>query len=313
MADFVSLDGYNVRDDNAMRKVNPTGTGYLSINRKANTTIGTKSVALGNNNTASGSQSYAEGSNNVSSSINSHAEGSYNIASGIDSHAEGNGNTASGVQSHAEGYNTTATAPNSHAEGTSTLAKGDASHAEGSSTHAEGVQSHAEGDMCWALGINSHVEGYKTRATHKSQHVYGEWNELDTSTATSSYRGNYVEIVGNGSAENSRSNARTLDWSGNETIAGTLTQNSDARLKVIHDTPIPDLSTIGTYVFNWLENTNHDDKDHIGYIAQDVEAIAPYLVREDANGYKSLDYIAVLVAKVAALEARVRELETNAN
>ena len=32
----------------------------------------------------------------------------------------------------------------------------------------------------------------------------------------------YVEIVGNGNAS-TRSNARTLDWSGNETLAGKLT------------------------------------------------------------------------------------------
>ena len=31
-----------------------------------------------------------------------------------------------------------------------------------------------------------------------------------------------MEIIGNG-AENNRSNARTLDWNGNETLAGNLT------------------------------------------------------------------------------------------
>ena len=48
---------------------------------------------------------------------------------------------------------------------------------------------------------------------------------------------------------------------------------------------------------------------HLGYFAQDVEAIAPYLVDEDAMGYKSLDYNAVFVAKIAALEKRIAELE----
>lgn len=36
----------------------------------------------------------------------------------------------------------------------------------------------------------------------------------------------YAEIVGNGEDNNNRSNARTLDWEGNETLAGSLTLGS---------------------------------------------------------------------------------------
>lgn len=36
-------------------------------------------------------------------------------------------------------------------------------------------------------------------------------------------RGTYVEIVGNGKNPSTRSNARTLDWNGNEWLAGGLT------------------------------------------------------------------------------------------
>ena len=48
----------------------------------------------------------------------------------------------------------------------------------------------------------------------------------DPSTANANSRGTYVEIVGNGTMSGtteSRSNARTLDWSGNEALAGSLT------------------------------------------------------------------------------------------
>ena len=64
-----------------------------------------------------------------------------------------------------------------------------------------------------------------------------------------------------------------------------------------------------------MEKKNQDvdgEKDklqHIGYIAQDVEQAAPYLVGEDANGYKTLDYIGLLCAKVDQLERKVAELE----
>jgi hypothetical protein len=49
------------------------------------------------------------------------------------------------------------------------------------------------------------------------------YNTLDPSSETVDNKGNYVEIVGNGTADNARSNARTLDWSGNEVLAGKLT------------------------------------------------------------------------------------------
>ena len=117
-----------------------------------------------------------------------------------------------------------------------------------------------------------------------------------------------MEIVGWGTST-TRKNIRTLSNTGNMTIAGTLTQSSDARLKDVQG-EVPDLSGIRAVRFRWNDvNGEHDDKDHIGYIAQDVEKLAPFLVGDDSNGYKSLDYIALLVAKVEYLERRVAELE----
>ena len=86
---------------------------------------------------------------------------------------------------------------------------------------AYGVCSLTQGSNIVASGQYSHGEGWWTIANHRSQHVFGEYNVADTSSAIVSNRGNYIEIVGNGT-ENSRSNARTLDWSGTETLAGSL-------------------------------------------------------------------------------------------
>jgi hypothetical protein len=47
----------------------------------------------------------------------------------------------------------------------------------------------------------------------------------------------------------------------------------------------------------------------VGYIAQDVEKVAPHMVKNNEDGYKSLDYIALLCAKMEMLERRVKELE----
>ena len=55
------------------------------------------------------------------------------------------------------------------------------------------------------------------------RYVFGEFNVLDTGGTNNTTRGTYVEIVGKGTGNNARSNARTLDWSGNETLAGSIT------------------------------------------------------------------------------------------
>ena len=144
-------------------------------------------------------------------------------ADGLFAVAEGKGAVASGEGSHAEGDHTTASGSGSHAECGRTTASGSYSHAEGSYTTASGYSSHAEGSGTTASGHFSHAEGDRTIANHASQHVFGEFNIADPSSLVASIRGTYVEIVGNGTKETTRSNARTLDWSGNEWIAGNLT------------------------------------------------------------------------------------------
>ena len=127
------------------------------------------------------------------------AFGSGTIASGEYSHAEGAGPKASGAASHAEGYSTTAS--------------GQTSHAEGNRTEASSPNSHAEGDSTTASGNSSHAEGISTKAQGDSQHVQGKNNIADTTSA---------HIVGNGSSYSNKSNAHTLDWSGNAWFAGDI-------------------------------------------------------------------------------------------
>ena len=174
-------------------------------------------------NTTAGFRAHAEGDGTTASGNDAHAEGTSTTASNASAHAEGNGTTASGWASHAEGGGTKASGAQSHAEGGSTTAGGNLSHAEGGGTRASGYCSHAEGNGSQAYGDNSHAEGKSTIANTLSQRVFGEYNVPDPSNAAGSARGTYVEIVGNGTADNARSNARTLDWSGNEVLAGKLT------------------------------------------------------------------------------------------
>lgn len=166
----------------------------------------------------------AVGESTVASSVASFAEGSWSHATANYSHAEGESTTASGESSHAEGSSTEASGRCSHAEGSTSSATGDYSHAEGTmTTLASGVGSHAEGSTTTASGSYAHAEGDHTIANHKSQHAFGEFNVADASSAASTARGTYVEIVGGGTSPSVRKNIRTLDWSGNEILAGKLT------------------------------------------------------------------------------------------
>ena len=164
---------------------------------------------------------------NVASGSHSHAEGYGVKATGVRAHAEGYRTTSGGSGSHTEGHNTTATGQGAHAEGASTTASGPAAHAEGGQTTASGGRAHAEGTQTVASGSYCHAEGENTVANHKAQHVFGRFNIPDDSELAEFRLGNYVEIVGNGDVSTTegivRSNARTLDWYGNEKLAGSLT------------------------------------------------------------------------------------------
>lgn len=180
-----------------------------------------------NENGASGNYSLAFGRGNTATKGGSLAFGRNNSATGSYSAAVGYGNTALASSAHAEGDSTTASGQMAHSEGQGTTASGQDSHAEGYFTTASGELAHSEGRETTASGRSSHTEGQYTIATHRSQHAFGEYNEADPSVDGPTVKGNYIEIVGNGTADNARSNARTLDWSGNEVLAGKLTVGAE--------------------------------------------------------------------------------------
>ena len=165
------------------------GVDYVTAGQKTGTALGSSATAEGVSNTASGTQSHCEGQGNISSAAQSHAEGIGNTSSSTASHAEGGQNTASNQYAHAEGYQCTASALTAHAEGRTAVASGAASHAQNKFTIAAG----------------------------DSQTVIGKYNVSNTTSAL---------IVGNGSSDTARSNAATMDFAGNMTISGILTQGN---------------------------------------------------------------------------------------
>lgn len=141
---------------------------------------------------------------------------------GTYSYSEGYQTTSDGWYTHAEGKRTVASYDASHAEGAETRAIGLCSHAEGYSSHAEGSYSHAEGYGSIAQGNFSHASGLSTKALRKSQTVIGEYNDQDSQGNDGTERGKYVFIVGNGTANGTRSNAAALQWDGTLELASAL-------------------------------------------------------------------------------------------
>jgi len=102
-------------------------------------------------------------------------------------------------------------------------------------TNEDAEASHAEGWYSETRGPYSHAQNCYTIASGESQTALGKFNVADTTSAV---------IIGNGTS-NARSNALTVDWSGNVTASGTV---SAANLGgPYYDGDMDDLVTPGIY------------------------------------------------------------------
>ena len=227
------------------------GTAAMAVNRE-NIASGHNAFAEGYGNTASGNQAHAEGNQTRATAPQAHSEGWGTHSTNNGAHAEGDETIASGKYSHAEGEKTQAQADYSHSEGmqnitggsaysynsltaaedgaegtyahtegNTNIARGTASHAEGKHNFADGIAAHAEGFNNLTRGTAAHAEGQSTQAiahaTHAAgyhtiaasanQTVIGKYNVPDSESE-------YAFIVGNGIAENARSNAFAVKWNG---------------------------------------------------------------------------------------------------
>ena len=247
-------------------------------------------------------------------SYGSHAEGSYTMVYEDAGHAEGKLSISKGKISHAEGYRTIAGGKYSHSEGINTTASGESSHAEGSNTTASGKDSHAS--------------GLATLASNQSEFACGQYNKANT---------NQIFSVGIGTADNARKNAIYITTDGsisgdvqltnggtsmtglkilggiqatNGMIAPTYLNSSDERLK-------KDIETISENDIDKVKNVDlksyafkSDNSKHFGVIAQDVErAGLEELVVSSTEGIKSVDYISLLILKIAELENEIKNLK----
>ena len=115
--------------------------------------------------------------------------------------------------------------------------------------------------------------------------------------------------------DNTSSPSMTLFDSGNMTIAGTLTQNSDVRLKENIkpiESALDKVKQMQGVEFNKINSSTKE----IGVVAQEIEKIIPELVLEDKEGIKSVAYgniTAVLIEAIKEQQKQIEELKQQLN
>jgi len=310
--DGTQWDKLNVGESSTAGGHNVTASGTSSTAfGEGSTASGFGATALGQSNTASGYDAFAGG-------YNGSASGAYSVALGGSANAGGNFAFAAGGATNASndyavalGSNTIASGNASFAAGTNAVASGMGAISLGAATSATADLSIALGGTTAASGTYAVATGQGTSAQAYNSFVVGRYNTL-TGTTGSWVSTEPLFVAGNGSSGSSRSDALVLLKNGDMTIAGTLTQSSDARLKedmepltgvlerVMQLTPIR---------YRFRPGAGHPAGEQIGLTAQQVRPLFPELVKTDADGYLSLSYANLSAVLVRAVQEQQAEID----
>ena len=230
-----------------------------------------KGLAMGSTSEADGEASIALGSSEAHTK-NSIAVGNYSRV------MHGGGNAGG---------------ENSVAIGSNNLVKGDNSMAVGKNNTIE------NGDNSFTFGEGLNDTG------HNGSVTVGQYNATDA---------NALFTVGNGSSS-TKSNAFVVYADGTATLKGA-NLTSDSRLKS-NITPLAKslekVMKLNGVTFNWdkskPQNFNASSTLQYGFIAQELEKVIPELVTNDAQGFKSINYIGVIPVLTQAIQEQQQEIE----
>jgi len=261
----------------------------------------------------------AENNTNPSGS-NASAIGNNTTASGTASTAMGSSTDATAQYATAMGYNTTASGNASFAVGHSSEAKGFFSVAMGGSTaHNDGTT--AMGMFTNAIGLYSTSMGSYTTARDYSSLVIGRYNltgtEGNSGSPTGFFTANNAFVIGNWTADDARSDAFVVKFSGNTTInndltvTGDIVVSSDAKLKaniVSLGSTLAKLLLIDGKTYTMKKN----GKQKIGVLAQDIQKVFPELVTTDDKEMLAVNYqglVPVLINALKEQDDKISRLE----
>ncbi|MEO5905090.1 MAG: tail fiber domain-containing protein [Saprospiraceae bacterium] len=102
---------------------------------------------------------------------------------------------------------------------------------------------------------------------------------------------------------------------GNAWLAGTLTQGSDARLKTnLHSLTgsLGNLQKLNGYTYNWIDKTKDNDLQ-FGLLAQEVQKVYPELVKQNAAGELSVNYIGLIPVLLESVKEQQQQIENQQN
>jgi hypothetical protein len=275
------------------------------------TNVGFGSVALGRGTTASGDYTFAVGDRAAAAGRYSFATGLETTASGTKAVAMGESTTASGAAALAIGIFATASGDQAmaggfgvEASGTSSVAFGRFLEASGETSTALGIGARARADHSAAIGDGVEAEAFASMAIGRFN-VPGGTPENPVGTDP-------LFVAGNGETDNARSNALTLLQNGDLTIAGTLTESSDIRLKTDVESmegALDGVLRLTPIRFRYRPGTGHPAGLQIGLSAQEVRTVFPEVVSEDLEGYLSVAYTDLAAVLVGAVKDQQSEIE----
>ena len=110
------------------------------------------------------------------------------------------------------------------------------------------------------------------------------------------------------------SNRLQLDMAGNLTTAGNVTAYSDIRLKEnieVIPNAVEKVQALRGVTYN-RNDTDTPEQSHTGVIAQEVEAVLPQAVSEDASGIKNVAYgnmVGLLIEAIKEQQTQIDELK----
>ncbi|TYA59316.1 tail fiber domain-containing protein [Formosa maritima] len=289
-------------------------TGNRSFASGYNTTAsGQSSTSMGYFSVASGTRSTALGRSTIASGESSTALGTSTEANNTFSTAMGRQTLASGENATSMGYLSTASGDFLTAIGINASASGDSNIASGNTSVALGIITQASGDYSLAMGNNVQVSsfaasalGYNLINDDSYATVVGQNND-NTTTSSALFQ------VGNGVSTANRTNAFTVFRNGNATLAGTLTQSSDRRLKTnISELPygLKEILQMKPVNYNWKRYP--EQQKSLGLIAQEVQPIINEIVHiaEDKDNTLSISYSELIPVLIKAIQEQQAIIES---
>jgi hypothetical protein len=255
----------------------------------------------------------ATGTNSISIGYNNRANGSYSVALGYNTEANQTYAVAMGESTVSSGISSVAMGAETTASGNSSFAMGDSNIASGNTSVALGIITQASGDYSLAMGNNVQVSsfaasalGYNLINDDSYATVVGQNND-NTTTSSALFQ------VGNGVSTANRTNAFTVFRNGNATLAGTLTQSSDRRLKTnISELPygLKEILNLKPVSYHWKKHP--DQTKSLGLIAQEVQTVINEIVHEseDENQTLSVSYIELVPVLIKAIQEQQAIIES---